>query len=179
MWALEGPSTEMASEPGPASRVQTLNSAGSPSTPRSRPGPPIGEREELADSSGLSFQPVLRIRIRMFLDLPDPDPFVRGTDPDPWFLLFFLLLYDFLSLKNGENVASKSKKQKNLEIRTHGSGSVPKCHGSATLFTAVTRASVAIPQWAGSMQVQGFWMVMVSWSSFFYERIGSASPWTK
>jgi hypothetical protein len=27
---------------------------------------------------------VLRIRIRMFLGLldPDPDPFVRGTDPD-------------------------------------------------------------------------------------------------
>ncbi len=24
---------------------------------------------------------VLRIRIRMFLDLPDPDPLVRGTDP--------------------------------------------------------------------------------------------------
>jgi hypothetical protein len=27
--------------------------------------------------------PVLRIRIRMFLGLPDPDPLVRGTDPDP------------------------------------------------------------------------------------------------
>jgi hypothetical protein len=24
---------------------------------------------------------VLGIRIRMFLDLPDPDPLVRGTDP--------------------------------------------------------------------------------------------------
>jgi hypothetical protein len=34
------------------------------------------------------FLPVLRIRIqirtiRMFLGLPDPDPLVRGTDPDP------------------------------------------------------------------------------------------------
>jgi hypothetical protein len=30
-------------------------------------------------------EPVLRIRIRMFLDLldPDPDPLIRGTDPDP------------------------------------------------------------------------------------------------
>ncbi len=36
-----------------------------------------------------SFVPVLEIRIRMILDLPDPDPLVRGTDlapdsdPDP------------------------------------------------------------------------------------------------
>ncbi len=31
------------------------------------------------------FQPFLRIRIRMFLGLldPDPDPLVRCTDPDP------------------------------------------------------------------------------------------------
>jgi hypothetical protein len=27
--------------------------------------------------------PVLRIRVRMFLDLLDPDPLVRGMDPDP------------------------------------------------------------------------------------------------
>jgi hypothetical protein len=26
---------------------------------------------------------VLRIRIHMFLGLPDPDPLVRGMDPDP------------------------------------------------------------------------------------------------
>ncbi len=26
---------------------------------------------------------VLRIRIHMFLGLPDPDPLVRGIDPDP------------------------------------------------------------------------------------------------
>ncbi len=26
---------------------------------------------------------VLGIRIRMFLGLPEPDPLVRGTDPDP------------------------------------------------------------------------------------------------
>jgi hypothetical protein len=28
-------------------------------------------------------QAVLRIRIHMFLGLPDPDPLVRGMDPDP------------------------------------------------------------------------------------------------
>jgi hypothetical protein len=28
-----------------------------------------------------TFWPVLRIRIRMFLDLQDPDPLVRCTDP--------------------------------------------------------------------------------------------------
>jgi hypothetical protein len=29
------------------------------------------------------FQAVLRIRIYMFLGLPNPDPLVRGMDPDP------------------------------------------------------------------------------------------------
>jgi hypothetical protein len=45
---------------------------------------------------------------------PDPDPFVRGPDPDlsvikqekPEILLFSLL-YDFLSLKNDVNLGSK------------------------------------------------------------------------
>jgi hypothetical protein len=31
-----------------------------------------------------SFPAVFRIRIHMFLGLPDPDPFVRGMDPDPY-----------------------------------------------------------------------------------------------
>ncbi len=33
----------------------------------------------------LSFRPVLRFHIRMFLGLPDPDlgPLIRGTDSDP------------------------------------------------------------------------------------------------
>jgi hypothetical protein len=55
----------------------------------------------------------------------------------------------YLSLKNDMNVASKSNKAKNLylvailketgagsvskEVRIRGFGSVPKCHGSATL----------------------------------------------
>jgi hypothetical protein len=67
----------------------------------------------------------------MFLGLldPDPDPLVRGIDPDPsiikqksqenpWGLLFC----DFLSLKNYVNEPSKSNMPKNL------------CHGSATLL---------------------------------------------
>jgi hypothetical protein len=29
------------------------------------------------------YRTVLRIRIRMFFGLQDPDPFVRSTDPDP------------------------------------------------------------------------------------------------
>jgi hypothetical protein len=62
----------------------------------------------------------------MFLGLldPDPDPLVRGMDPDPDpFIMqnikknldsyYFVTLFDFLSLKNDVNVASKSNKQKN------------------------------------------------------------------
>jgi hypothetical protein len=49
------------------------------------------------------------VGIRMVLGLPDPDPLVRGTDPDPNLSivkknskknLHSSLLYDFLSLKN-------------------------------------------------------------------------------
>jgi hypothetical protein len=72
----------------------------------------------------------------MFLGLPDPDPdpLVRGKDPDPALgpypdpsiitckngkknldSYYFVTLFDFISLKNGVNVASKSKnKQKKL-----------------------------------------------------------------
>ncbi len=31
----------------------------------------------------LHMKAVLRIRIHMFLGLPDPDPLVKGMDPDP------------------------------------------------------------------------------------------------
>jgi hypothetical protein len=34
-------------------------------------------------TSQIRFQAVLGIRIHMFLGLPDPDPLVTGTDPDP------------------------------------------------------------------------------------------------
>ncbi len=72
----------------------------------------------------------------------------------PWLLsTVFRLLYDFLSMKNDVNVRSKSNKQKNLEKKivfcwrlegqwrtgsrsgsiSQRQGSVPRCHGSATL----------------------------------------------
>jgi hypothetical protein len=65
----------------------------------------------------------------MFLGLPDPDPdpLVRGMDPD---LLsscknskknldsfYFVTLFDFLFLKNDVNVPSKSNKQKKLCLK--------------------------------------------------------------
>ncbi len=69
------------------------------------------------------FSAVLWIRIRMFLDLPDPDPSWFCTNPDPciskqnkeeyhWFLLFS----DFFGLfKTDVHVPSKCNKQKTLE----------------------------------------------------------------
>ncbi len=60
-----------------------------------------------------------------FLGFPDPDPLVRGTDPDPSALSNIVrkifistvlwLLKDFLSLKNAVNVPSKRNKQKNFD----------------------------------------------------------------
>jgi hypothetical protein len=62
----------------------------------------------------------------MFLGLPDPDPLVRGMDPDPdpssscknskknLDSYYFVTLFDFLSLKNDVNVPSKSNKHKKL-----------------------------------------------------------------
>ncbi len=69
--------------------------------------------------------PVLGIlirRIHIFLDLLDPDPVVRGMDPDPnpsglssknseKNLDSFCFVTDFLSLKNDVSVPSKSNKQ--------------------------------------------------------------------
>ena len=69
----------------------------------------------------------------MFVGLLDPDPFVRGMDPDPKPALdsdpvllsscknskknldsyYFVTLFECLSLKNDVNVASKSHKQRN------------------------------------------------------------------
>jgi hypothetical protein len=62
--------------------------------------------------------------------LPDPDPLIRGMDPDPALdtdpsinmknnkknleSYYFLTLFNFLSLKNNVNVPSKSNKQKQL-----------------------------------------------------------------
>jgi hypothetical protein len=62
----------------------------------------------------------------MFLGLPDPDPLVRGMDPDPDPSIimqnskknldsyYFGTLFGFLSFKNDVNVPSKSNKQKKL-----------------------------------------------------------------
>jgi hypothetical protein len=55
----------------------------------------------------------------MFLGLPDPEPQVRGIDPDPSIIMqnskknldsfYFVSLFDFISLKNDVNVPSKSR----------------------------------------------------------------------
>ncbi len=62
----------------------------------------------------------------MFSALPDPDPLVRGMNPDPSIIkqkyvarktlipTVLWLLLDFLSLEKDVNVPSKSKKQKNF-----------------------------------------------------------------
>jgi hypothetical protein len=66
----------------------------------------------------------------MFVGLPDPDPLVRGMDPDPALdpdpsiimqnsknnldSNYFITFFHFLSLKNDVYVASKSNKQKKL-----------------------------------------------------------------
>jgi hypothetical protein len=54
----------------------------------------------------------------MFMGLPDPDPLVRGMDPDPDLSScknskknldsYYFVTLDFLSSKNDVNVASKS-----------------------------------------------------------------------
>jgi hypothetical protein len=60
----------------------------------------------------------------MFLGLPDrePDPLVRGMDPDPdpYIIMqkyYFVTLFDFFSLENYVNVSSKSNKQKKCFIK--------------------------------------------------------------
>jgi hypothetical protein len=47
------------------------------------PFPPTTPGRTPFSASSLRPLAVLRIRIRMFLGLPDPDPLVRGTAPDP------------------------------------------------------------------------------------------------
>ncbi len=78
-------------------------------------------------------------RIRMFLDLLDldPDPLVRGTDPDPsiikqkqkeelWFLLFWTSLWLFIL----ENFLLASWRPR-TKIAGSGAGSIGQRHGSA------------------------------------------------
>jgi hypothetical protein len=68
--------------------------------------------------------------MHMFLGLPDPNPLVRGMDPDPALdpypsilvqkskkildSYYFVTIFDFLSVKNDVNVPSKSKSRKNF-----------------------------------------------------------------
>ncbi len=66
-------------------------------------------------------QPVFRIRIHrihMFLGLQDPDPdpsiIMQKNSKKNLDSLYFVTLFDFLSLKNDVNVPSKSNKQKKL-----------------------------------------------------------------
>jgi hypothetical protein len=61
----------------------------------------------------------------MFLGHPDPDPLLRGMDPDPdpsiimqkFDSYYFVILFDFISLKNDVNVHSTSNKQKKLCLK--------------------------------------------------------------
>ncbi len=92
--------------------------------------------------------------VPMFLGLLDPDPVVRGIDPDPdpsiivrktLIPTVLWLLFDLLSLKNYVNVPSKSNKQKSLKnifllaswrsmtkiAAGSKSGSISQRHGSA------------------------------------------------
>ncbi len=79
--------------------------------------------------------------IRMFLGLPDPDPYVRGMDPNLSVasknskknLHFYCIVTLLVSLKNYVIVASKSSKQKNYrtKIARSGTGSVSQRYGSA------------------------------------------------
>jgi hypothetical protein len=84
---------------------------------------------------GAEPEPLIKavFRIHVFFGLPDPDPLVRGMDPDPALdpdpsivisscknnkknleSYYLVTLFDFLSLKNNLNVPSKSNKQKKL-----------------------------------------------------------------
>jgi hypothetical protein len=66
----------------------------------------------------------------------------------PWFLLFCFFFFDFLSWKKDVNVPSKSNKFGVLKVNDENkmswirrSGSVPKCHGSATLLRGILGGS--------------------------------------
>ncbi len=61
-----------------------------------------GRKVSLTFADCWYFTAVLRIRIHMFLGLPDPDPLVKGLDQD------------LLSLKNDVNLPSKNNKLKKL-----------------------------------------------------------------
>jgi hypothetical protein len=76
---------------------------------------PIGRWRYMVSSTTISLKKriynplLLSIRIHMFLGLQDPDPLVRGMDPDPDPSIIMQK-----SLKNDVNVPSKSNKEKKL-----------------------------------------------------------------
>ncbi len=50
----------------------------------------------------------------MDFGLPDPDPSIMQNNKKNLESYYFVILFDFLSLKNNVNVPSKSNKQKKL-----------------------------------------------------------------
>jgi hypothetical protein len=73
------------------------------------------------------FKEVLRFWIRMLLGLPDPDPLVRGTDPDPSIikqkekprlLLFVDFFMTFCIFEKLSKCTFKKLKAKNLEKKS-------------------------------------------------------------
>ena len=103
----------MARDPGPASLVQTLNSAASPSTPLSRPGPPenqpirlfISTASFLDYSSGIFIAPLVKIQkfcqnhLQLHLWLPNYMVFTERREKSPNNLfspsgaLMFIMVY--------------------------------------------------------------------------------------
>ncbi len=100
-------------------------------------------------------------------NVADPNPYVflppgsgsrfisqRFGSGSYWFVISLLIL----SWKNDVNIPSKNKKQKNLEkkffigvqsmTKVAGSGSVPKCHGSATLCSGFWSRDLSCPMWS-------------------------------
>ncbi len=118
-----------------------------------QPGKDLFHLSSLSPNSP-KFQPVFRIQIRihrihMFLDLPDPDPLVRGNNVNVpsksnkhknvfLQLVFFLESWRSMTKIAGSRSASRLHKSE-AWIRGSGSGSTPKCHGSGTLVSTVSR----------------------------------------
>jgi hypothetical protein len=69
-----------------------------------------------------------------------------------------LLFYDFLSVKNENDVPSKSNKQKKSSrslTKIAGSGSAPKCHGSATLPQTISLILPSLWSYRGPWRPNG------------------------
>ncbi len=122
------------------------------------------------------FVPVLRVqirRIRIFLVLPAPSAsgsvshkYGSGSGSGSFhhqakiarnnlISTVLWLLYNFLSLKNDVNILvfriRIRIRIRRSELRIRGSGSVPTCHGSATLVIVYIRTSSGKPVWPPSV----------------------------